>query len=101
MADTVNMNAPLYGYSCPSNSRANFRNTLATHMCVFYLLSVDAGERRRLSHASQFTLSLPSVSGVENYLNVWSGYITFSLRQTSSVVYMKDMIRLQKSTGFK
>jgi hypothetical protein len=31
-----------------------------------------------LSRMSQFILSLPSVSDVRNYLNVRSGYITFS-----------------------
>jgi hypothetical protein len=32
----------------------------------------------RFLHTSQFMLSLPSVSDIRNYLNVWSGSIMFS-----------------------
>jgi hypothetical protein len=32
----------------------------------------------RFLHTSQFKLSLPSVSDVRNYLNVWSGCTMFS-----------------------
>jgi hypothetical protein len=50
-----------------------------TQMCVFYLLIIENGGcRYAFLRMSQLMLSLPSVSDVRNYMNVWSGSIMFS-----------------------
>jgi hypothetical protein len=42
-----------------------------------------------LLHMSQFMFSLPSVSDVRNYLNVWSGSVTFLPPKINSLIISK------------